>query len=57
MKLDSTASIEEISRIINIIKKYNGTFIPLWHNSSLSNRNEWINKSYIFNEMLKMAEN
>jgi hypothetical protein len=33
---------ESISKLINIICLYKGIFIPLWHNSTLCNCNEWI---------------
>ena len=55
MKFDSTAVINEIKRIIDITKKFHGMFIPLWHNSSLSNKEIWKNKTHIFNEMVTYA--
>ena len=55
MRLDSTASIDEIKHLIEVIKQNNGMFIPLWHNSSLSNVGEWKNKAYIFREMIEEA--
>lgn len=41
MKLGNTAAVEEIKRIAGVVKKYNGCFIPLWHNSSLSGQGIW----------------
>jgi hypothetical protein len=56
-----TLSIDEakkiISKLIQTVKKYNGTFIPLWHNSTLCNRNEWKGWREVFEHTLYEISN
>jgi len=46
-------AIETINQMIAKIKSVQGTFIPLWHNSSLHNHREWAGWRQVFEEMLK----
>ncbi len=41
LKLSPAKATVEIHNLINEVKKVGGTFIPLWHNSTLSDKNEW----------------
>ncbi|MDD2204762.1 MAG: polysaccharide deacetylase family protein [Bacteroidales bacterium] len=55
LKLDYTNALLEITRIANLIKKYNGVFIPLWHNSSLSAKGIWKNRKNLFKELIEIG--
>ncbi|HSO67235.1 MAG TPA: polysaccharide deacetylase family protein, partial [Desulfatirhabdiaceae bacterium] len=41
LSLSPTEALDRLFRIIDRIKKVNGTFISLWHNESLSDRGVW----------------
>jgi hypothetical protein len=41
LNLTITEAKKIISKLVQTVKKYNGMFIPLWHNSTLCNCNEW----------------
>lgn len=41
MGLHPEVADEIVASLIDQVKKVNGTFISLWHNASLSNRDEW----------------
>ncbi|UMB61997.1 polysaccharide deacetylase family protein [Lutibacter sp. A80] len=45
----ATKKIKEIS---TVIKNVNGTFVTLWHNSSLSEKNEWENWTEVYENLL-----
>ena len=45
-------NLEKIIKIKNIVKKFNGNFILLWHNSSF-NIPIWENGKYIYEEILR----
>lgn len=46
---------DAITPIINEVKKVNGTFISLWHNSSLSEDKEWIGWRKVYQDMVTCA--
>jgi hypothetical protein len=41
MKLTPEQAIKTIVELIGEVRKVGGTFIPLWHNSTLNNEGEW----------------
>ena len=53
MKLNDVEAFDEIRKTIEVTKKYNGTFIPLWHNSSLADNS----KRKLFVKMIEAALN
>ncbi len=53
MKLDSQKAIETIYELIEEVKKVGGTFMPLWHNTSLSEAGDWNGWLDVY---IKMAE-
>lgn len=55
LKLPIDQSIVEIKKIIDEVKKVEGTFISLWHNESLSNEMEWEGWRKVFEEMVSYA--
>ncbi len=52
LQLNLEESVVEISKLIQEVKKVNGTFTSLWHNESLSNFGEWRNWRTVYEEML-----
>lgn len=46
-----------ISRLVQTIKKYNGVFIPLWHNSTLCESKEWKGWREVFEHSLQEIMN
>ena len=52
MSLDYPEALAEIKRIADVVKRYNGVFIPLWHNSSLAGKGMWKGMTNLFIEML-----
>ena len=52
MQLQPEEALNLIKEYINKVKKVGGTFIPLWHNSSLSDEGEWRGWQNVFEEML-----
>ncbi|MEX1382501.1 polysaccharide deacetylase family protein [Lutibacter sp.] len=46
---------EKVKDIINVIKNVNGTFVSLWHNSSLSEINEWKDWTKVYEMLVKNA--
>ncbi len=51
LSIDESKKI--ISKLVQTIKKYNGTFIPLWHNSTLCNCKEWKGWREVFEHTLQ----
>lgn len=52
-KINADEIYKKILNLINKVKKYNGEFILLWHNSSF-NTKEWIDKKNVYEQLLKM---
>ncbi len=52
MQLQPDQALSLIKEFINKVKKVGGTFIPLWHNSSLGEEGEWKGWRYVFEGML-----
>ncbi|GGK41705.1 MULTISPECIES: polysaccharide deacetylase family protein [Flavobacteriaceae] len=46
---------QKIKDIITAVKNVNGTFVSLWHNSSLSEVNEWKNWTKVYKALVKNA--
>lgn len=55
MSIDEAKSV--VSKLVDITYKYNGIFIPLWHNSTLYNRNEWEGWREVFEHTVKEIDN
>lgn len=53
LKLSPENALLETCKIIDTIKKYGGTFIPIWHNSSFDT--QWDGWKKVFEEMLSYA--
>ncbi|MCF8368389.1 MAG: polysaccharide deacetylase family protein [Bacteroidales bacterium] len=55
MNLDAEAALKIIRTLIKEVKDVNGTFIPIWHNESLSDKKRWAGWQNLYTEMIKMA--
>ena len=56
LKLTPNDAIEKIQEIVMEIKKINGTFVSLWHNSSLAEINEWKNWKNVYLRLQEIAK-
>lgn len=57
MNLSPEKANKKVNDIIAAIKSVNGTFVSLWHNSSLTERNEWKNWKKVYISLVKNATN
>lgn len=55
MHLTPADAIIQIKKLIDEVKKVNGTFISLWHNESLSDKKRWKGWRKVYEELLEMA--
>jgi len=55
MGLGPDEATEVIGKLIEEVKKVDGTFISLWHNESLSNEKRWKGWLDVYEKMLEMA--
>jgi len=53
--LSPDQATKKIKDIITVIKNNNGTFVSLWHNSSLSEVNEWKNWIKVYEDLVENA--
>jgi hypothetical protein len=53
LKMNIEEAKTVVSNLIDVTYKYNGIFIPLWHNSTLCNCNEWKGWREVFEHTLK----
>jgi hypothetical protein len=56
MNLTPEKAIEKIKEITATIKSVNGTFVTLWHNSSLSETQPWENWRNVYEELQAIAK-
>ncbi len=55
LKLTPADAVKKIKKLINEVKKVNGTFIPLWHNEALSDEKRWKGWRKVYETMLEEA--
>jgi len=55
LRLTPGESMEQIKQIIRQIRFYNGQFISLWHNESLSDSGRWKGWRWLYEEVVKEA--
>jgi len=51
--LSPEEAIQRVHELRNITRRYNGVFVSLWHNHSLSNRGHWKGWRPVFEDMLR----
>ena len=56
MSLSAQEAQKLIDEYIKKVKKVNGTFVPIWHNSSLGDEAEWEGWRAVFENMLGQAK-
>lgn len=54
--LNTEEAFVQYKNIIDEIKFVNGTFISIWHNESVSNKNRWIGWNNLFEKMIDYAK-
>lgn len=52
-KVEAEDAMNHILPLIEEVKKVEGTFISLWHNESVNNKNRWIGWKKVYEEMVK----
>jgi len=55
MNLDPKAAIKAVQKIKQEVRKYNGTFQFIWHNSSFAEHESWTNWEKVFKELLQIT--
>lgn len=55
MNIGAKHAMSVIKPLIDEVKKVNGTFISLWHNDSLNNKNTWKGWQLVYEDMVKYA--
>lgn len=55
MKIKPEDAMDEISPLIDEVKKVNGTFMTLWHNETLNDYRDWKGWKVVYEEMIKKA--
>ncbi len=55
LKLNTSRAELESEEVINIYKKYQGTFVSLWHNHTIGNQLEWKNWQQVFENQMYIA--
>jgi hypothetical protein len=48
-------AIKKCREVISTVRSVNGTFIPVWHNESLSESGRWKGWTWVYTEMLRFA--
>lgn len=56
LKLSPENAKQIVSQLIDTVKKYKGVFIPLWHNSTLSESDNWTGWRTVFEHTIKELE-
>jgi len=55
--LGTKETIQQITKMINAVKKVNGTFVSVWHNESLSEKGIWVGWKKVYESMLQEVMN
>lgn len=55
LKMSVEESVNEAEKYVGAAKKYNGVFVPLWHNHSVNDRWEWQGRRTVFEQMMALA--
>ncbi len=54
--LSPDRAVEKLRTLIEEVKKVNGTFLPIWHNESISNHGEWGGWREVYESMLEIKK-
>jgi hypothetical protein len=54
LNLSTENAVVKMNEIIDCVKRYNGVFIPLWHNETISNTGKWKGwRELVFEKMIQ----
>jgi hypothetical protein len=56
LELSPDEAIEKVKPLVAAIKAVGGTFTTLWHNSTLSNIDEWEGWRKVYEEIIEFSE-
>jgi len=56
LNLSPKEVVKEVENIINTVKNVNGTFVSLWHNSSLGECYVWKKWSVVYEDIIQLAQ-
>ena len=56
LSLEPVQALKEVESLIAEVKNVNGLFVPLWHNSSLSETGDWKGWRQVYKEMLTLMK-
>ncbi len=57
LHLKPTEAVVTIEELITVVKKYQGVFVSLWHNESLSEHGRWKGWRKVYENLLLFAQN
>jgi hypothetical protein len=55
MKITPDEAIEHVKQMVQEVKAVNGIFISLWHNETLSEKDQWLGWRKVYEETIKAA--
>jgi hypothetical protein len=55
MKLSPEESLQKAMRLIDEVKAVNGTFVTLWHNQSVNDKEEWTGWRKVYEDIVAYA--
>jgi len=55
MKISAEQALDVIKPLIDEVKAVNGTYIPIWHNESISGLKRWEGWQQVYEDMIKYA--
>jgi len=56
LKYDAANALEKIIQLMQYVKKVDGPFVALWHNSSFTNTKEWRGWRHVFETVAREAQ-
>lgn len=56
MGIPAEKAIDHLKKLMEEVKKVNGTFISIWHNDTLTNRGKWKGWRNVFEEVLEYGK-
>ena len=55
MQLDPDEAVKRAIHLINEVRNVNGTFVTLWHNHSVNDRDEWKGWRNVYESIVEAA--
>ncbi len=57
LKLNTAQALEKYKQLFDAVDSVSGTFVTIWHNTSLTEKGDWMGWQNIFSETLTWGEN